>query len=67
MRDAAGSDSPIVFVPYEEAYAEGFEDMHRRIPDLTRLKAMINFRPETPLASIIRDVVAEQRARPVAR
>ena len=67
VRDAAGSDSPIVFVPYEEAYAEGVEDMHRRIPDLTRLKAMINFRPETPLASIIRDVVAEQRARPVAR
>ena len=67
VRDAAGSDSPIVNVPYEEAYAEGFEDMHRRIPDLTRLKAMIDFRPETPLATIIRDVVAEQRARPAQR
>ncbi|MBK6496201.1 MAG: NAD-dependent epimerase/dehydratase family protein [Gemmatimonadetes bacterium] len=65
VREAAGSDSPIVNVPYEEAYAEGFEDMHRRIPDLTRLKAMIDFRPETPLATIIRDVVAEQRAQPV--
>ena len=36
---------------------------HRRIPDLTRLKATINFRPETPLATIIHDVVAEQRGR----
>lgn len=62
VRDATGSSSPIEFVPYAEAYAEGFEDMHRRIPDLTRLKAMINFRPETPLATIIHDVVAEQRA-----
>jgi UDP-glucose 4-epimerase len=63
VRDATGSSSPIEFVPYAEAYAEGFEDMHRRIPDLTRLKATINFRPETPLATIIHDVVAEQRGR----
>jgi UDP-glucose 4-epimerase len=62
VRDATGSSSAIEYVPYAEAYAEGFEDMHRRIPDLTRLKAMINFRPETPLATIIQDVVAEQRA-----
>jgi UDP-glucose 4-epimerase len=64
VRDAAGSESPIAYVPYAEAYAEGFEDMHRRIPDLTRLQAMIDFRPTTPLRSIIADVVAEQRARP---
>ena len=38
--------------------------MHRRIPDLTRLQAMIDFRPTTQLRSIIADVVAEQRARP---
>lgn len=67
VRDAAGSSSPITLVPYAEAYAEGFEDMQRRIPDLTRLRAMIDFRPETPLAKIIADVVAEQRANLVQR
>ncbi len=36
VRDAAGSDSEIVTVPYEEAYGDGFEDMQRRIPDTTQ-------------------------------
>ena len=67
VRDEAGSDSPIELVPYAEAYAEGFEDMQRRIPDLTRLTRMIDFRPRTPLSEIIRDVVADQRARRAAR
>jgi UDP-glucose 4-epimerase len=38
--------------------------MQRRVPDLTRLERTIGFRPRTPLAEIIRDVVADQRARP---
>jgi len=67
VRDAAGSRSEIRLIPYAEAYAEGFEDMLRRVPDLTRLERTINFRPRTPLASIIRDVVADQRARLQAR
>lgn len=67
VRDAAGSQSEIRLIPYAEAYAEGFEDMLRRVPDLTRLERTINFRPRTPLASIIRDVVADQRARLQAR
>jgi len=67
VRDAAGSASEIRLVPYEEAYAEGFEDMLRRVPDLRRLEQAIDFRPRTPLATIIQDVVADQRARLVAR
>jgi len=63
VRDAAGSRSEIRLVPYEEAYAEGFEDMLRRVPDLTRLERTIGFRPRTPLHEIIADVVADQRAR----
>jgi UDP-glucose 4-epimerase len=62
VRDAAGSRSEIQLIPYAEAYAEGFEDMLRRVPDLTRLERTIGFRPRTPLAEIIRDVVADQRA-----
>ena len=63
VRDAAGSRSEIRLVPYAEAYAEGFEDMQRRVPALAKLERTIGFRPRTPLASIITDVVADQRAR----
>jgi len=67
VRDAAGSRSEIKLVPYAEAYAEGFEDMQRRVPDLAKLERTIGFRPRTPLATIIADVVADQRARLAAR
>ncbi|MEO7102092.1 MAG: NAD-dependent epimerase/dehydratase family protein [Gemmatimonadaceae bacterium] len=62
VRDAAGSSSPIVSVPYDEAYAVGFEDMARRVPNLERLERTIGFRPSIPLNQIIQDVVADQRA-----
>ena len=67
VREAADSRSEIVLVPYAEAYAEGFEDMQRRVPDLARLVRTIGFRPRTPLATIIADVVADQRQRREAR
>lgn len=63
VREAAGSSSLIRLVPYDEAYAEGFEDMLRRVPDVRRLERTIGFRPRTPLSEIIADVVADQRAR----
>jgi UDP-glucose 4-epimerase len=63
VRAAAGSDSRIVFVPYSEAYAEGFEDMQRRVPDVSKLERTIGFRPRTALSQIVADVVADQRQR----
>jgi len=63
VKAAAQSASEIVFVPYSEAYAEGFEDMQRRVPDASKLERTIGFRPRTPLSRIIDDVVADQRAR----
>jgi UDP-glucose 4-epimerase len=63
VRDVAGSSSPIVTVPYSEAYAAGFEDMLRRVPDVSKLERTTGFRPMTPLSEIIRDVVADQRTR----
>ncbi len=62
VRDAADSRSPIVHIPYEKAYARGFEDMHRRVPDVSKLERLIGFRPRTPLAEIIADVLEEKRA-----
>lgn len=58
----AGSDSKIRYVPYDEAYEEGFEDMQRRVPDTTRAKELIGFEPRVDLDEIIRRVIEEQRA-----
>lgn len=63
VRDAAGSRSDIVFVPYSEAYAAGFEDMMRRVPDVTKLERLTGFRPLTGLDVIVRDVVEDQKMR----
>jgi UDP-glucose 4-epimerase len=57
VREATGSRSPIVRVPYDEAYAEGFEDMLRRVPSVDKLEAAIGFRPRTPLERTIQDVI----------
>ena len=62
MRTTAGSKSPIVRIPYEEAYTAGFEDMRRRVPDVAKLERTIGFKPSTSLEQIVEDVVAEQRA-----
>src|SRR6266704_3523055 len=58
VRNLTGSTSEIVRVPYDEAYEEGFEDMPRRVPDTTKLSALIGFRPETTLDGILREVIA---------
>jgi UDP-glucose 4-epimerase len=53
-----GSSSEIALVPYEQAYEEGFEDMRRRVPDLSRIRALIGYEPQVHLDEII-DRVAE--------
>ena len=58
IRDLAGSHSDIVLVPYEEAYGEGFDDMRRRVPDLSRAQSLIGYQPEHDLDDILRDVIA---------
>lgn len=63
VRDAAGSSSEIVLMPYGEVYAAGFEDMMRRVPDVSKLERVTGFRPQTSLDVIIRDVVEDQRTR----
>jgi UDP-glucose 4-epimerase len=63
VRATAGSRSPIVHIPYDEAYPKGFEDMLRRKPSVEKLQRVIGFRPETGLDRIVADVVADQRRR----
>ncbi len=61
VRERTGGDSKIVYVPYEEAYATGFEDLQRRIPDLGKLEAAIGVRPRTPIAAIVDRVIAHMK------
>lgn len=58
-----GSRSEIVYLPYSEAYAEGFEDMPRRVPDVSKLERFIGFRPRTTLDGILREVIRDCSAR----
>ena len=62
VRDAVGSDSEIVTIPYSEAYGDGFEDMQRRIPDTTKVSDLLGWRSTRDLAGILQDVVEWQRA-----
>jgi UDP-glucose 4-epimerase len=52
------SQSSIEFIPYEKAYAPGFEDMQRRVPDISKIKQELNWAPKKNLSQIISDVAA---------
>ncbi len=56
----AHSRSEIVFVPYEEAYSPGFEDMRRRLPDTTRVRRLTGWAPGRDLGRILDDVIGER-------
>jgi UDP-glucose 4-epimerase len=62
IKAAAGSSSEIVTIPYDKAYEEGFEDMPRRVPDLTKIHAAIGYTPRVGLDEIIRLVLEEKRS-----
>ena len=55
------SASPIVNVPYDVAYEAGFEDMPRRVPDITKIQSLVGFAPRMELEDIIRSVVEHIR------
>jgi UDP-glucose 4-epimerase len=56
--ELTGSRSEIVYVPYEQAYSGGFEDMRRRVPDVSKLRATIGYAPDTPLEEALRRIIA---------
>jgi UDP-glucose 4-epimerase len=57
VRHLCGSESTIKYIPYEEAYESGFEDMPRRVPDLTKVHAMIGYEPKHTLDDILVQVI----------
>jgi UDP-glucose 4-epimerase len=58
VRALSGSTSPITLIPYDEAYESGFEDMPRRVPDLSKAEAMIGYKPKYSLEDILTQVIA---------
>ncbi|GLY08371.1 MULTISPECIES: SDR family NAD(P)-dependent oxidoreductase [Actinoplanes] len=60
VRELTGSASDVRFVPYREAYGPGFEDMERRMPDLTLAGRLIGYAPQYRLDDIIKTVIDER-------
>src|SRR5262249_5003711 len=58
VKALTGSASEIMLVPYSEAYAEGFEDMPRRLPDITKLQHLIGYQPTLDLTAILKRIIA---------
>jgi UDP-glucose 4-epimerase len=61
IKKMTGSQSPIVKIPYDQAYEAGFEDMPRRVPDISRLRALIGYEPQVELDEILTRVIDSLR------
>jgi UDP-glucose 4-epimerase len=61
VKTLAGSKSAIVNIPYEQAYGEGFDDMRRRVPDLSKVQSLIGYQPKRNLDQIILDVIESKK------
>lgn len=57
VKHLSGSSSQIEFIPYEKAYGKGFEDMKRRVPDLSKIRSFIGYEPRASLDDIIISVI----------
>ena len=66
VKELTQSTSEIVFVPYDDAYEEGFEDMPRRVPDTTKINQLVGFKPEMTLDGILETVISFHRGRPAS-
>ena len=62
IKQMTGSSSPVVLVPYEEAYEQGFEDMRRRVPDLTKVRRLIGYEPSVALPKSLGEIIEHHRA-----
>jgi UDP-glucose 4-epimerase len=62
--DETGSRSEIIFISYEEAYGDGFEDMERRVPNIDLINQLVGWKPKRDLTTIISDISAEMKKNP---
>jgi len=61
VKAATGSQSPIKLIPYDQAYEAGFEDMPRRVPNISKIQKYVGYAPTLGLDDILRKVIEEQR------
>jgi UDP-glucose 4-epimerase len=61
IKEMTGSASPIVTIPYDQAYEAGFEDMPRRVPDISRARALVGYEPQVELDEILTRVIESFR------
>jgi len=66
VKARTGSSSEIQAVPYDQAYAGGFEDMRRRVPDIHKIQLATGWSPKIPLAQTLDEIIAYFRSRPAA-
>ncbi|MDP6225470.1 MAG: GDP-mannose 4,6-dehydratase [Anaerolineales bacterium] len=59
VKEMTGSQSAIILVPYEQATEQGFEDMHRRVPDIGRIHELLGWEPRIPLERSITDIILQ--------
>jgi UDP-glucose 4-epimerase len=59
--DETRSKSEIVYVPYVEAYGEGFEDMDRRVPNIKLINQLVGWKPKRDLSTMITDISVEMK------
>jgi UDP-glucose 4-epimerase len=66
VRARSRSSSKLVYIPYQQAYGEGFEDMQRRVPDLSKIRSLLGWEPRISLDATLDEIIAYYRAHPEA-
>lgn len=61
VKKLTGSDSEIIYIPYDDAYEEGFEDMRKRVPDISKIQKLIGYNPTMNIENIIKSVIEYYR------
>jgi UDP-glucose 4-epimerase len=67
IREHVSSRSTVELIPFQAAYGEGFEDMQRRVPDITKIRRLTGWTPKRSLDEVLRDTIAEARLEEAAR
>lgn len=62
IKELTKSTSEIVYKPYEEVYEAGFEDMPRRLPDISKIRGLIGYRPTRDLGEMLESIIEHERS-----
>jgi UDP-glucose 4-epimerase len=61
VKELTNSSSKIIHIPYSQAYPDGFEDLRRRVPDISHIKSMIHYEPKFSLEETIKKIIKYQQ------